>query len=39
MERKTDFECILKASRCNEPDYVPVAELAMDPPGKRGIFG
>ena len=38
MERKTDFERILKAFRCEEPDYVPVAELGIDTPVKEAFL-
>ncbi len=38
MERKSDFERILKAFCCEEPDYVPVAELGMDTPVKEAFL-
>jgi len=37
--RETDFNRILKTFRCEEPDYVPVAELGIDTPVKEKILG
>ena len=37
--RKTDFNRILKTFRCEEPDYVPVAEVGIDTPVKEKILG
>ncbi len=39
MNRRPDFERILKAFRCQEPDYVPLAELAVDTPIKEKFLG
>ncbi len=38
VSRRTDFERILKAFRCEEPDHVPVAELGIDTPIKEAFL-
>ncbi len=39
MQRKPDFERIIKTLRCREPDGVPLAEIVIDTPIKEKFLG
>ena len=39
MNRQNDFSRLLKTINCQEPDYVPVAELSVDKAVKEKFLG